>query len=29
MIAILAACLLFVAAWTVVLGVSCFALTVS
>lgn len=29
MFAILAACLLFVAAWSVVLGVSCLALTVS
>lgn len=29
MIAILGACLLFVAAWTVILGVSCLAFTLS
>lgn len=29
MIAILGACLLFMAAWSVVLGVSCLALTLS
>ncbi len=29
MVTILGACLLFVAAWSVILGVSCLALTVS